>query len=124
MRIAWDSIGQDDWAGLTAGAAMPQVWAYGQALWRWPARGAIAAGMLFLIHGQGASYHLGWADPAARAGFAHGPMLWQAALELRARGVRWIDLGAVDAANPGLARFKLGTGAALRALGPTCWVLP
>ena len=67
---------------------------------------------------------LGWADPAARAGFAHGPMLWQAALELRARGVRWIDLGAVDAANPGLARFKLGTGAALRALGPTCWVLP
>ena len=44
---------------------------------------------------------------------------------LRAEGVRWLDLGSVDTeAAPGLARFKLGTGAALKRLGATCLVLP
>ena len=39
--------------------------------------------MVFLIHGQTASYFLGWASDAGRAAFAHGPILWQAALALR-----------------------------------------
>ena len=50
---------------------------------------------------------------------------WQAAQALRAEGVRWLDLGSVDnEAAPGLARFKLGTGARLCRLGATCLVLP
>lgn len=51
-------------------------------------------------------------------------MLWQAALVLRGQGVQRLDLGAVDATNPGLARFKLGTGARLVSLGPSSLVLP
>ena len=49
----------------------------------------------------------------------------QAALALRDDGVRWLDLGTVDTdVAPGLAHFKLGTGAELRQLGATVWVLP
>ena len=52
-------------------------------------------------------------------------MLARAAEALRAEGVAWLDLGSVDTeAAPGLARFKLGTGAELRRLGATCLVLP
>ena len=44
--------------------------------------------------------------------------LARAAEALRAEGVAWLDLGSVDTeAAPGLARFKLGTGAELRRLG-------
>lgn len=130
--------GRDDLAALIAAEAgqrrarryraLPadflRHWTCPVALWRWPARGPMRAGMLFLIHGTAATYHIGWAGPEARAAFAHGPMLWRAACDLRARGVTLLDLGAADAANPGLARFKLGTGAALRPLGATVLVLP
>jgi hypothetical protein len=52
-------------------------------------------------------------------------MLARAAEALAAEGLRWLDLGTVDTeAAPGLARFKLGTGARLRRLGATCLVLP
>ncbi|MGL4236328.1 hypothetical protein [Tabrizicola sp.] len=52
-------------------------------------------------------------------------MLTRAAEALAAEGVRWLDLGSVDTeAAPGLARFKLGTGAGLRRLGATMLVLP
>ncbi|KEO52023.1 GNAT family N-acetyltransferase [Thioclava pacifica] len=84
----------------------------------------IAAGV-FLIHGAGASYHIGWSGAEGRAHGAHNLMLWQAALALRARGVRQLDLGAVDGeAGAGRMRFKLGTGARAEPLGATCWVLP
>ncbi|MDZ4095075.1 MAG: GNAT family N-acetyltransferase [Paracoccaceae bacterium] len=93
--------------------------------WNWHKGGQIRAGMVFLRHGPWASYHIAWADAVARADFVHGPMLWQAMLDLRARGVRGLDLGDVNHEDaPGLARFKLGTGARVTALGATCWVLP
>lgn len=83
------------------------------------------AAMCFVRHGQTASYHLGWASDAARAAGVHGVMLTRAAEMLRDEGVRWLDLGPVDTeAAPGLARFKLGTGAELRRLGATMLVLP
>ncbi|TNF16316.1 MAG: GNAT family N-acetyltransferase [Rhodobacteraceae bacterium] len=89
-----------------------------------PAGQRIAAG-IFLIHGAGASYHIGWSADAGRAGSAHNLMLWQAALRLRARGARQLDLGAVDGEEgAGRMRFKLGTGARAERLGQTCWVLP
>ena len=83
------------------------------------------AAMCFVRHGGTATYHMGWAADAARAQGVHGVMLWQAALALRAEGVGMLDLGQVDhEAAPGLARFKLGTGAALVGLGATVLVLP
>ena len=87
-------------------------------------KGVLEAAMLFLIHGAAATYHIGWTSEAGRARQAHRTMLWRAALHLRAAGVRRLDLGPVDSSNPGLARFKLGTGAQLADLGPTSLVLP
>lgn len=91
----------------------------------WHAEGALQAGMVFLIHGPSASYFLGWASARGRAAFAHGPLLWQAMLALRARGVQQLDLGDVDSGQgAALARFKLGTGAKVQAMGASCLVLP
>lgn len=83
------------------------------------------AGVMVLRAGAGASYHLGWSGPEGRAAGAHNLLLWQAALRLRALGVRHFDLGDINSeAGAGLMRFKLGTGAAVQALGATVWVLP
>ncbi|MDO9638690.1 MAG: GNAT family N-acetyltransferase [Pseudotabrizicola sp.] len=94
-------------------------------LWQWRQGGRARAMMCFVRHGDWATYHLGHADSAARAAGAHRVLLWQAALALRAEGVTVLDLGDINTEDaPGLARFKLGTGAALHRLGPTCLVLP
>lgn len=83
-------------------------------------RGVIVAAMLFLRHGAAATYHIGHTTPEGRALSAHTLLLWQAALWLRDRGHRRLDLGPIDTQHaPGLARFKLGSGARLRRLGGT-----
>lgn len=94
-------------------------------LFDWRHGGAMGAGMAFVVEGATASYHLAWAGDAARAAHVHPLMLFRAALSLRDEGVRWLDLGSVNTEDaPGLARFKLGTGAALRRLGHTMLALP
>ena len=94
-------------------------------LWEWRQAGAMQAAMCFVVHGSSATYHLAWGAEAARSAGVHGLMLFRAAEALAAEGVRWLDLGSVDTeAAPGLARFKLGTGARLKRLGPTLLVLP
>jgi len=94
-------------------------------LWEWRQAGTRAAAMAFVVHGRTATYHLGWASDVARCAGVHAVMLTRAAEALGAEGVRWLDLGAVDTeATPGLARFKLGTGASLKRLGATVLVLP
>ncbi len=132
--------GGQDWAALVAveaaqrgvkgyralppafSAALPEG---ARRVWVWRQGGQVHAGMGFIVEGGTASYHLGWADDAARHAGAHGVILWQAVCALRAEGVRWIDLGLVnDAAAPGLAHFKRGTGAAVQPLGATVLVVP
>ena len=94
-------------------------------IWQGRLDGDIAAAMAFVRHGGSATYHLGWASDAARRVGVHSVMLMAAATALKQEGVRWLDLGLVDTDRaPGLARFKLGTGAALRQLGATVLVLP
>ncbi|MBY5988685.1 GNAT family N-acetyltransferase [Roseovarius atlanticus] len=83
-------------------------------------RAGMLAYLLFLLHGQTATYHIGWATPAARRTHAHTLLMWQAITHLADRGVTRLDLGPIDTETaPGLARFKLGTGATSRPLGPT-----
>lgn len=97
----------------------------GLRLWQWRQSGRLEAAMVFVRHGTTASYHLGWASQAARRKAVHGVMLVRAAEALWSEGVRWLDLGSVNSETaPGLARFKLGTGAAMRQLGATMLVLP
>lgn len=84
----------------------------------------LVAGAVFLLHGPQASYHAAWSSPMGHALGAPRALLWSAAVLLAAQGVRSIDLGAFDAGHPGLARFKLGTGAKAENLGPTSLCLP
>lgn len=87
---------------------------------RW---GEPIAAMLFLCHGSVATYHVGWSGPEGRQASAHHLALWEAMKQLQARGVTRIDLGQVDTESaPGLARFKLGSGAICRPLGGT-WLM-
>jgi hypothetical protein len=73
-----------------------------------------AAGMLFLIHGSRATYHVGWTSEAGRDNAAHNLILWSAIKDLKARGVRALDLGGVNTqSGAGIARFKLETGGAV-----------
>lgn len=70
------------------------------------------AAALFLRHGTSATYFLSWTTPAGRHGNAANLLLWTGVQELRGAGVRWLDLGGLDARAPGVARFKLGVGSA------------
>lgn len=76
--------------------------------------------MLFLRHGSGATYHIGWAEEEGRRLNVHNLLLWQSLLTLREQGVQWLDLGGVNTrALPGISRFKLGTGGNLLTLAGT-----
>ncbi|WP_424986318.1 GNAT family N-acetyltransferase [Microbulbifer sp. S227A] len=78
------------------------------------------AAMLFLRHGRAATYHIGHSTPAGRAVSAHALILWRAACWFAEQGVARLDLGQIDTQHAaGLARFKLGSGAAPRPLGGT-----
>ncbi len=79
--------------------------------------GEIVAAMLFLVHGKGALYHIGWSSDAGRRANAKNLLLWKAARKLRGMGVSTLDLGGLSTDDgPGIARFKLGTGAGVRRL--------
>lgn len=82
--------------------------------------GRSLAEALVLRHAPSATYHLGWSSDEGRAGQAMNLLLWEAASGLAAEGFERFDLGlvATDRA-PGLARFKIGTGARVRPLGAT-----
>lgn len=82
--------------------------------------GTPVAAMLFVRHGIGATYQIGWNNPTGRTLHAGPALMWKAMVDLQTLGVETIDLGAADPAHaPGLARFKRGTGAEVRALGGT-----
>ncbi|WP_019955188.1 GNAT family N-acetyltransferase [Yoonia vestfoldensis] len=83
------------------------------------------AAMLFLRHAPVVTYHLGWTSEHGRLCGAHHKILIAAAHDHAAKGYRRLDLGLVDTHNsPGLARFKIGTGALIRQLGGTWIRLP
>lgn len=69
------------------------------------------AHMLFLRHGDRATYLIGHTTAEGRAACAHNLLLWRGTRRLAAEGVRRVELGLVQAKSPGLNRFKLRTGA-------------
>ena len=86
---------------------------------------AALAYLLVLLHKPVATYHIGWSGPEGRRFSAHNLGLWEAMNWLSKKGYERFDLGPVDTQNsPGLARFKIGSGATVRALGPTCLRVP
>lgn len=80
----------------------------------------VVAGMLILRHGPTATYHIGHTTEAGRSKHAHTLLLARAADWLAKNGVGVLELGTLDTVNaPGLARFKLGSGAVAHVLGGT-----
>lgn len=77
------------------------------------------AGMLLMIHGRGATYHVAWTSPEGRSMQAHNLLLWRGLLALKQRGVAFLDLGGLDARTPGVVRFKLDMGAKVVPLAAT-----
>lgn len=87
--------------------------------------GEVIAAMLFLDHAPGASYQIGWTGPEGRAASAHHLLLWRAMRHFARAGRKRLDLGPLDTVTaPGLARFKLGTGALPRFLTGTGLIVP
>lgn len=83
--------------------------------------GRDVAAMLFVRSGETALYHIGWREPGEAAANAHPLLLWRAMVAMRRQGATALDLGQVDTrASPGLARFKLGSGARPQVLAG-CW---
>lgn len=82
--------------------------------------GEPVAGLLFLRHGAMATYHIGFTSESGRALGAHTLLMMRAAEHLSVKGVSYLELGMLDTVRaPGLARFKLGTGAEAHCLGGT-----
>lgn len=78
------------------------------------------AAVLLLCHGAAATYHIGHSTALGRQLLAHNLLIWRAMARMSDAGCARLDLGFVDTETaPGLARFKLGTGAACRPLGGT-----
>jgi lipid II:glycine glycyltransferase (peptidoglycan interpeptide bridge formation enzyme) len=81
--------------------------------------GASDAQMLFIRHGNTASYHMGYNGPDGRMVNAHNLILWDAIKRLQKLGVTRLDLGTIDPKRAhNLARFKQRCGAQTRQLGP------
>ena len=69
------------------------------------------AAVLFLRHGDSATYYIGYSGEIGRARHAHNLLLWQGFIRLKEDGVAWLDLGGIDGRRmPGVSRFKLGLG--------------
>jgi len=78
------------------------------------------AAMMFLLHGEAATYQVGWTTDPGREMQAHHLILWQAMEELKSRGIRVLDLGGVNTIrSAGIARFKMRTGGQVLTLAGT-----
>lgn len=72
----------------------------------------IIASLLLIIHGQSATYQIGWTNAQGREKAAHNLLLWEAMLYLKSRDIRSFDLGGINEKDAaGVTRFKEGTGA-------------
>ncbi len=75
-------------------------------------KGEDIAGVLFLLHGQSATYQIGCSSDLGRKYCAHHLLLWRARDVLKEYNIKQIDLGGInDDAAEGIKKFKTGTGA-------------
>ena len=81
------------------------------------------AGMMFLLHGQAATYQIGWTNDAGRDAYAHNLLLYKGMEALKERGIRSLDMGGINTGrSAGIARFKITSGAQVVTLAGTFWV--
>jgi lipid II:glycine glycyltransferase (peptidoglycan interpeptide bridge formation enzyme) len=78
------------------------------------------AAMMFLIHGEAATYQVGWTSDKGRDMHSHNLILWKGIEALKERGIRMLDLGGVNTIrSAGIARFKMSTGGQVLTLAGT-----
>lgn len=65
------------------------------------------AGMLFIRYGQKAEYYIGWFGELGRKFNSGNFLYWNAAVEMKKAGCRWLDLGGYSSAEK-YGRFKKG----------------
>ena len=82
-------------------------------------KGQNIAQMLFLTHGACVTYHIGLTTAAGKVVAAHNLLLWRAACDFAALGMRTLDLGVLSPHRPALNRFKLRSGAEALETGGT-----
>lgn len=83
-------------------------------------RGQPVAAALILRHGPMATWQIGSSSPEGRKLNAMNAVLWRAMVWLAEQGHTALDLGLLNRDDaPGLAHFKLGTGAYIHQLGGT-----
>ncbi len=71
--------------------------------------GDAVAFVLFVCHGQNATYLIGWNGDAGRDVCAHHFLLWNGLLMLKERGIKELDLGGVNNESAqGIKDFKEG----------------
>ena len=72
--------------------------------------GETIGGVLLLLHGNAATYHIGWSNENGKKLGAHNLLLWKAIQALKEKGFRRLDLGGLNTEkeSAGVARFKLG----------------
>ncbi|MFC3052268.1 hypothetical protein [Kordiimonas pumila] len=78
------------------------------------------AGAVFLLHGNSATYHIGWVGEEGRQKNAQNRVLWEGICALKEANISFLDLGGLNTADlAGIARFKLGLGTAPTSLAGT-----
>lgn len=79
-------------------------------LWASDEQKSLAA-IMVLVHGQSATYRIGWTTPAGRQVNAHNLLLWRAICQLKEIGLSYFDLGGVEPETAqGVTDFKAGLG--------------
>jgi len=74
-------------------------------------KGRAVAGVLFIRHGQSATYQIGVTTTEGRNVNAHHLLLWQGMFVLQQKGIKSFDLGGInDEDADGVKRFKKGMG--------------
>ena len=75
------------------------------------ADGEIMASVLFVLHGQSATYQIGVTTDEGRTVNAHHLLLWQGVNVLKDKGIKSFDLGGInDEDASSIKRFKKGLG--------------
>lgn len=70
----------------------------------------LMASQLFILHGNAATYQIGWTSERGRNACAHHAMLYHAIGRLKEAGIAGLDLGGLSAENAPLNTFKTGLG--------------
>ncbi len=71
--------------------------------------GNICSAILFFCHGSGATYQIGWNSDSGRTLGANNFLIWNACVQLKKKGVKYVDLGGFNEEDAaGVGRFKAG----------------